>query len=108
MTTDAEDSRLIALLDELVELLRGHGEEFWASWLEADVDRIRKRDFYGVRHFLHAFGGMGSFTDLYFHPANGNAESEDEAAYLNERFGALSGEAYRIARALAREYDAPA
>ena len=106
MTTDAEDSRLVALLDQLVELLRGHGEEFWASWLEADAGRIRNRDFYGVRHFLRAFGGMGSLSDVYFHPANGNARTEDEAAHLNARFGALRGEAHEIATRLAREYDA--
>jgi hypothetical protein len=45
---------------------------------------------------------MGSLNDVYFHPANGNAENQDEAQQLNRRFGSLINEAYELATELTR------
>jgi hypothetical protein len=72
----AQKAELIETLDELRGLLRGHREEFWADWVDRDVEKLRGDDGEGARHFLSALGGMGSLNDVYFHPFNGNAKSE--------------------------------
>ena len=45
-------------------LLRSHSEDRWATWLDADAERIASGDGYGVEHLLRAFGGMGSLNDV--------------------------------------------
>jgi hypothetical protein len=94
---------LATLIDQTVELLKAHGEEHWADWLEADVRAIRARDGWGLEHFLAAFGGSGSLRDLIFHPMNGNAESAEDGRVATERLDELLSEAYPIALDLERE-----
>lgn len=52
-------ARLVGLLERLAPLLSNH----WREWIEKDLAEIRAGDFYGVEHFLSAFGGMGSIND---------------------------------------------
>jgi hypothetical protein len=94
---------LAALIDQTVELLKAHGEEHWADWLEADARAIRARDGWGLEHFLAAFGGSGSLRDLIFHPMNGNAESAEDGRAATERLDELLSEAHPIALDLERE-----
>jgi hypothetical protein len=94
---------LANLMDELVVLLRDHGEEHWAEWIEADARAVRARDGWGLDHFLAAFGSAGSLYDLIFHPRNGNAETEEEGRAVTNRFHELVSEAHAIALDLSRE-----
>lgn len=94
---------LATLIDQTAELLKAHGEEHWADWLEADARAIRVRDGWGLEHFLAAFGGSGSLRDVIFHPMNGNAESAEDGRAATERLDELLSEAYAIALDLERE-----
>lgn len=94
---------LANLMDELTVLLRDHGEEHWAEWIEADARAVRARDGWGLDHFLAAFGSAGSLYDLVFHPWNGNADTEEEGRVTTDRFHELVSEAHAIALDLSRE-----
>jgi hypothetical protein len=91
---------LLKALDDLRELLQRQGEDFWADWIDGDVEKIKRDDAEGVRHFLEALGGMGSLNDIYFHPMNGNAESEEEGWALTLRFRELKERAFHLANEL--------
>lgn len=65
--------RFVEMLDEASALLRAEarseGREYltkWADWLEKGARIARKRDLRGVLHVLSAYGGMGSFNDIFF------------------------------------------
>jgi len=94
---------LIRILDELVALLRRHGEAHWASWLESDLCRIRAGDFSGVTHFLSAYGGMGSFNDLMIHPSNGHCVDDGEVHRVNASLSDLRSRAWSFANDISRE-----
>lgn len=96
-------SALIDTLAELASLLRRHGETHWAAWLESDLDRLRAADFEGVTHFLSAYGGMGSFTDLILHPANGHRVAIADVDDVDAALTALRSRAWRLADQIARE-----
>ena len=57
-------SALVAMMNDAIALFRKHAITHWASWLERDIEYIRKSDFYGVQHLLSAYGGMGSLNDI--------------------------------------------
>ena len=67
-----EVSALVAMLEEAASLFRKHGIGNWAEWLEKDIRLIGGSDFYGVKHLLSAYGGMGSLNDI------GLAEADPE------------------------------
>jgi Domain of unknown function (DUF6966) len=94
---------LANLMDELSVLLRDHGEERWAEWIEADARAVRARDGWGLDHFLAAFGSAGSLYDLVFHPWNGNAESAALGRVATDRLHELITEAHAIALDLSHE-----
>ena len=79
-------SQLLSVLNDLRYLLRRQGEDFYADWIDSDAEKIERGDYEGVRHFLSAYGGMGSLNDVYFHPLNGNAASDEEGWQLTLRF----------------------
>ena len=58
--------RLATMLEKFATFLREHGETKWSEWVTGDAERVRSGDYYGVEHFLFAFGGMGSINDLTF------------------------------------------
>jgi hypothetical protein len=96
-------AQLTKLIDEAQQLLRKHGEETWANWLEEGCSRIRDRDFTGVQHILSGFGGMGSFNDLYICPTNHHAIEERNVDTVNNKLRSLSSEIYKLARDLQNE-----
>jgi hypothetical protein len=104
---DIRYERLVAALDQASSLLEHHGETHWATWLRADRNRINDGDRYGLDHVLQAFGGMGSLTDLVFHPINGNAADQDVGERDTERLRELTGIVYVEARLLRRVLDRP-
>jgi hypothetical protein len=99
---EVRHERLLVALDQASSLLDRHGEHHWASWLATDRRRIDNDDRYGLEHVLQAFGGMGSLTDLVFHPINGNADDEEIGARDTERLRRLTGTVFGEAQALRR------
>ena len=89
---------LISALDETVALLNRHGATHWAKWFERDRELVAKGDFFGVEHLLTAFGGMGSFNDLYLCKSNGHAISENEESEVNANLSRLSARLYDVLR----------
>jgi hypothetical protein len=96
-------TRLVGLLDSAVQLLHSVDETHWSSWLQKDATLMKDGDFYGVQHFLGAFGGMGSINDLMIHPINGYRIAETDAAKVNETLQALLSQAYDLAQEIRRE-----
>lgn len=103
MDFDRHHDELLASADEVVVLLRRHGADRWAAWLEADAVRIRHGDPAGVDHLLGAFGGMGSLNDLLLHPVNGHDVAESQVGPVNERLRRLTGLLAHHARAVKQE-----
>jgi hypothetical protein len=86
---------LLSALDALIEGLPAvdvgtawTAGERWAARLTASRQRIARGDPYGVKDLLSAFGGMGSFNDLYL---------DDDLDQLRSRVAAI---AYQTARRL--------
>jgi hypothetical protein len=103
MASVATPSDLIAVLDETVAFLDRYGVSHWAKWLERDRDLVAKGDFSGVAHLLTAFGGMGSFNDLYICKANGHAIEDTDEPQANAILNKLSSRLYDLAAELKRE-----
>jgi hypothetical protein len=100
-----EVDKLMERLRDTITLLRKYKENGWADWLQRDHDWIAQRDFRGVQHLFNAFGGVGSFSDLLIHPANGHELPEDEVVPVNQRLNALCGELYALAAKIRREVE---
>ncbi len=93
---------LIETLTELTSLLRAHGEVHWAVWIESDLRRIRTGDFYGVTHFLSAYGGPGSFNDVAILPSSHRADGAD-IDRINVHLSDLRSRAWTLAQDISRE-----
>ena len=91
---------LASLIEQTAELLKTHGEEHWADWMEADARAIRARDAWGLDHFLAAFGGAGSLRDLIFHPMNGNAETTEVGRAATEQLDRLVDQGGEVVHAV--------
>lgn len=46
------------------DLLGALGEQHWRAWIAQDIDEWESRK--SVQHHLSAYGGMGSFNDIWF------------------------------------------
>jgi len=67
----ADPEALADAMDALATFLKrlsrpGDPLTIWVNWVSKDATRVRAGDYYGVEHFLQAFGGMGSINDLTF------------------------------------------
>ena len=74
-------------------------------------EEIRVRDFHGVRRLLDAYGGMGSFNDLYIGyrtSAEGTIEERPDFGQKNQQLESLRTRAYELAMELKREHSAGA
>jgi hypothetical protein len=89
---------LLTVLDELQALLRRVGERHWSSWVEASARTIRGGDLAGVEHLLSAYGGMGSFNDLFLHSTNGHEVSASEVELTNRELSRLRSRAWDLAQ----------
>lgn len=90
--------QLIAILEQIVQLLAIHGEQHWSAWITQDITAIKKYDPNGMVHLLSAYGGMGSFDDLWLCAANGHRVDEMEVTRVNGTLSALRSEAYTLAK----------
>ncbi len=93
---------LLKVLDELVAILELHGERHWSQWIRDDASIIREGDLYGVRHFLTAYGGMGSLNDMWLCASNGHKITEEETKSENERLSKMRSEAWDLAQLILR------
>jgi hypothetical protein len=66
--------RLLRVRDELGGLLRRHGQDYFADWVDGDRAKIADGDADGASHFLQAFGGIGSLNDVVFQPRDADKE----------------------------------
>ena len=89
---------LLEALDELVTIFESHGEQHWSQWIRGDAAELRRGNLEGVRHFLSAFGGMGSLNDRYLCPENGDRITKAEVATVAARLSELRSEAWSLAR----------
>ena len=89
---------LLRALQEVVELLKAHNERRWAFRLEGDLERLREGDTGALEHLLSAYGGMGSFSDLYLCEQNGHTISIGETSPINDHLRALASRIWQLAR----------
>jgi hypothetical protein len=103
--TEPTVAKLAAALTELANFLRDRGEH-WADSIEKIAADVGAGDAHGARRFLQLHGGIGSLTDLVFHPMNHNAAEDEDVDQLNEQFRELDSRAHRLAIALLKVSDA--
>jgi hypothetical protein len=65
---------------------------------------IEAGDGYGLQHLLGAYGGMGSFSDLLIHPANGHPIDSRDVDAVNNYLRTLGAAVWSRASALLREF----
>jgi hypothetical protein len=97
------DAQLEADLRDLIALLDTYDEEHWSRWFRTSLRHIEAGDGYGLQHLLGAYGGMGSFSDLVIHPANGHQIDRGDVDAVNDQLRALGGAVWSRASALLRE-----
>lgn len=64
-------------------VLQAAGEGHWLRWIEEDIGTWREQG--STAHHRSAYGGMGSFNDLYLM----SAQSEPDKIWLNEALDTL-------------------
>ena len=104
---DERFDRLLAAMGDLADLLSSYGEAHWADWVRRDMEKIRRYQQHGLESMLMAFGGMGSLTDVYIHPANGHPIGPDQIDQANQELARLTSTVYSDASALRRELEQP-
>ena len=94
------------MLDEATTLLKKHEVSHWAEWLDKDKSLLEKSDFYRIEHLLSAFGGMGSFNDLYICKENGHIIENDETTSVNDNLFAMNRAIYDLAEEIRKGVNA--
>lgn len=90
-------TELVSTLDDTLALLQSCGERHWAKWLAGDRAAIASGSTSAISHLLSAFGGMGSFNDLYLSPANGHVLAEADVSTVNANLDSLRSRLYDLA-----------
>ena len=86
------------MFDELATIFELHGEQRWSHWIRDDAANLRRGDLGGVRHFLSAFGGMGSLNDRYLCIENGDKIEKAAVITVNTRLSQIRSDAWSLAR----------
>ncbi|MBN3494743.1 DUF6966 domain-containing protein [Vibrio neptunius] len=84
---------LIDVLDRLIQMLDGDGQEHWCDWMSQARNWLLESDFYGVEKVLLAYGGMGSLNDVYL----------SQITRQNEVFSELRTRAWELATDIKHE-----
>lgn len=82
-------------LEAMERLLRAAGETHWATWMQQDLKEWRESG--STRHHRSAYGGMGSFNDLWLTPQDHGVSAEQEP-WANELFEWLKALLFWLAR----------
>ena len=78
MCKGEKTKQLIEVLSELQQLTLDDGLENWAKWMLVSKTRLENSDFSGIEYLLGAYGGMGSFNDVYIQ----SSKEKDERFHL--------------------------
>ncbi|WP_185994323.1 DUF6966 domain-containing protein [Nocardioides campestrisoli] len=100
---DARLTRLMSNLDETLNLLLNHGENHWFKWATSCRAALHNNDAAAFDRVLGAFGGMGTFNDLWILSVNGHAVEPDQEATVNDRLTELRSLIWDDAMALRHE-----
>ncbi|MEM9998269.1 MAG: hypothetical protein AAF809_11260 [Bacteroidota bacterium] len=49
----------------MATLLEEDGRDHWATWMATSAKHLRRAEYGGLVHLQRAYGGMGSFNDLW-------------------------------------------
>jgi len=83
-------------LTAMAHLLRSVGESHWAKWIETDISQWRaSRD---TSHHLSAYGGMGSFNDVWICAANSHKVDPAREPWANTLFNWLKSICHYMAQ----------
>jgi hypothetical protein len=83
------------VLTALEHLLDKAGEKQWRDWLRQDITLWEsKKD---VTHHLSAYGGMGSFNDVWICVGNGYKVTKAQEPWVNNLFEMLKGLCFQLA-----------
>lgn len=102
---DEHLGELKSSLDQVIALLREHGEQHWLSWAERCQRELDANDPVAFGHILGAFGGMGSFNDLLILAGNGHLIESEQEVIVNDRLGHLRTVIWASATALRHEME---
>ena len=96
---------LVSVLEELIGLLDGAGQQGWSAWMRQAKRWILQEDFSGVEKVIQAYGGMGSLNDLVLggEGVDGRIVFDKEVRRLNERFQALISKAWKLASEISHD-----
>lgn len=88
-------TKYIQALTTLEYLLDKAGENQWRDWLRQDITLWEsKKD---VQHHLSAYGGMGSFNDVWICVQNRHNVTKAQEPWVNNLFELLKGLCFRLA-----------
>lgn len=95
---------LIGVLDELATVLERDGNTHWGGWMRKARARLLNSDYSGIEYLLSAYGGMGSLNDVVLGQNYKDDVFEWKPGHikLNEKFTALSSNAWELADAIKR------
>jgi len=86
---------LVTVLDKLIVILNNDENYHGANWMAQALTRINDSDFSGIEKVLAAYGGMGSFNDIYL----------TKITKSNEQFSILRSRAWELATAIKQEHE---
>lgn len=87
---DERYDRLVADMATAADRLERAGMHHWARWVARARVKVVAGDSRGLSDLLAAYGGMGSFNDLYLDPETERLRStmyDDAAALLRDLHG---------------------
>lgn len=96
---------LLKALDQLLVLLESVEEKRWHNYFARAKDKITASDFDGVTMVIHAFGGMGSFSDLVIHRLNNHKVQDEQISEINKKLTSLGAAVYEAAQKVNRNYN---
>lgn len=86
----------VKALQALHFLLISSGEKHWAAWIKRDIELWERN--HEVSHHLSAYGGMGSFNDIWICEGNGHTISKFQEPWINYAIDELKAISFSFAR----------
>ncbi|MFO6453402.1 MULTISPECIES: DUF6966 domain-containing protein [unclassified Aeromicrobium] len=99
---DLRFGRLLANLSATVRLLSDEGQDHWSSWMAEARAEIAAHDSHGLTRLLSAYGGAGSFNDVWLRPRLPDQRLEQVDAHFSQLRSALYDDASSLLRDLER------
>lgn len=99
---DTRYGRLLANLSATVRLLSDEGQDHWSSWMAAAYAEIAAHDSHGLTRLLSAYGGSGSFNDVWLRPRLRDQPSTQIEALFGRMRSAMYDDASSLLRDLER------